>query len=86
MEVPEYRKGRNFIRVGDAVKVTPSRKGKKDGFLGTVRAIHAAAVGPSGPQVVRVDVFGGPGKRVPALRSLTPDRLQRVAQSRNRHA
>jgi hypothetical protein len=34
--VIEYRMGRNFIRIGDTVRVTPSAPHKHDGGLATV--------------------------------------------------
>ena len=75
-QVDAYRVGRNFIRVGDVVKVRPSRPGKHDGFRGKVRAIFQ-----EGDAVTRVDVWGGANGGA-SLRSFTPDRLTRVAQSR----
>lgn len=38
-EIEEIRVGRNFIRKGDVVRVTPSSPGKRDGGLATLQKI-----------------------------------------------
>jgi hypothetical protein len=65
---------RSWIRIGDVVKVAPSRKGKRDGFLGTVRKIHVAD-----PADVSLEVFGGPAGKAPAIRTI---RLERISRTR----
>ena len=54
----EYRTGRNFIRIGDIVRVRP-RPGRRDGFEAKVRAILADERG----EVTEIEVFGGPAGR-----------------------
>jgi hypothetical protein len=78
--VEEIRLGRNFVRAGDVVRVTASREGKRDGF----RAIFRHAVLDDDGQVKHVEVYGAPGQRAKAFRTFTLDRIQRVAQSRQR--
>lgn len=70
--------GRNYLRPGDVVKVTPSKPGKRDGFEGRVLRIRQAGD-------VEVDVVGGPGGRG-GVRTFKLERLRRVAQTRRRNA
>lgn len=76
----EIRLGRNFIRPGDTVRVLPSRPGRRDGFLATVREI---VVDDSG-SVKHVEVMGGPNGRPRAFHALRLERIARVAQTKAR--
>lgn len=78
VKVQQYRAGRNFIRVGDVVKVkaTPHRR---NGFKAVVRAIR---VDEKTQEVAEVEVYGGPPGHAMA-RTFRRDRIERVAQSRN---
>ena len=78
LAVDEYRRGRNFIRVGDVVRVTAT-PGKRNGFLATVRAIF---LDEQTYDVSEVEVFGGPPGRA-MVRTFRPERIQRRAQTRN---
>ncbi len=78
VKVDRYRVGRNFIRVGDVVRVKAA-PGKRNGFKATVRAIK---VDERTGHVGEVEVFGGPAGRA-AFRSFRRERIERVAQSRN---
>lgn len=66
---------RNFIRVGDVVKVAPSAPRKRDGFEGRVMAIH-----DEGWQVV-FQLLGGPHGRL-HTRFIRSERISRVAMVR----
>lgn len=70
-EVTEYRVGRNFIRVGDTVKVK-SRPGKRDAHLARVRRIITVE-----GEVVEIEVVGPKG-----FRTFLPERIERVAQTK----
>jgi len=72
--VTELRVGRNFVRVGDVVKVTPSKPRKHDGFLTTLRSFEVNGDG----EIIGFNCTGRDG----ASRSLTLDRLQRVQQTK----
>lgn len=76
MTVTEYRDGRNFVRVGDLVKVAPSRPGRRNGFVSRVRRIHfdEATLQPTG-----VDVVDGTG----AIRTVRPERITRKRQPKD---
>ena len=82
MNVTEYRMGRNYVRVGDIVKVKPSAPKKRDGFEARVRAITVKQdpAKPFGIQVVFEVVGGARGRCM--IRNVRPDRIQRVAQVR----
>ncbi len=81
--VPEYQPdGSNYIRVGDIVKVKPSRPKKRDGFEGRVREIRTDDEGT----VTELVIVGGPVGRATATRFMRPDRIKRVAQTRNGQA
>ena len=74
--------GRNKVRIGDTVKVKPSRKGKRDGFLARVTNLYRVG------EEVHVEVFGGRtdnrGRQVGVgMRTFTLDRIQRVRQTRD---
>lgn len=77
MKVQQYRAGRNFIRVGDTVKVKPM-PGRRNGFKAVVRAI---SIDEGSAEVVEVEVFGGPAGRA-MTRTFRAERIQRVAQTR----
>lgn len=79
-QLTEYRTGRNYIRIGDVVRVRP-RPGRRDGFEARVRSIRGDDAG----EVNEVEVFGGPAGRQ-AIRTFRPDRIERVAQSRHRES
>jgi hypothetical protein len=76
VEITEFRRGRNFIRVGDRVHVKPSRPGKKDGFDSKVRRILANPDGT--PQALEVT-----DPRNGAIRTLRPERIERRRQAVN---
>ena len=78
VKVQQYRAGRNFIRVGDAVKVKAT-PGRRNGFKAVVRAIR---VDEGTQEVAEVEVYGGPPGHAMA-RTFRRDRIERVAQSRN---
>lgn len=71
----EYRLGRNFIRVGDVVKVTPSSPGKHDGFEARVLAIY-----DQDGEIV-FQLLGGTRGRL-HTRFIRAERIRRVAQVR----
>lgn len=72
--VAGYQPNRNWIRVGDTVKCRPLAGGR---FEARVRSILADEEG-----VVReVEVYGGRGGRA-AIRTFSPERITRMAQSR----
>lgn len=72
----EYRDGRNFVRVGDLVKVAPSRPGRRNGFVSRVRRIHfdEVTLQPTG-----VDVVDGTG----ATRTVRPERITRKREPKD---
>lgn len=74
--VTQYRKGRNFIRVGDVVRVRPE-PGRRNGFMAKVRAIF---VDERMNEVAQVEVFGGRTGRA-MVRTFCADRIERVAQT-----
>jgi hypothetical protein len=76
IKVTRYRTGRNFIRVGDHVRVKPSGR-KRDGFRAVVRTIR---VDEETGHVREVEVFGGAGGRA-MIRTFRPDRIERLAQT-----
>lgn len=78
VNVEKYRVGRNFIRVGDVVRVKAA-PGKRNGFTATVRSIK---MDERTRQVGEVEVFGGPPRRA-MVRTFRRDRIERMAQSRN---
>ena len=77
LKVSEYRRGRNFIRVGDVVRVKVLA-GKRNGFEANVRAI---TVDERTGEPVEVEVFGGARGRG-MIRTFRADRIERVAQTR----
>lgn len=81
--ITEVRFGRNFIRLGDIVRVKPSRKGKKDGFDARVSRLLTNEAG----QLIEVEVVepmgAFSGKSFGRLRSFRPDRIERKSQTKN---
>ena len=73
-KLDKFKMGRNYVRIGDHVKVKPSSKGKRDGFKARVLMIRADDAG----MVEYIDVAAPNGN----LRTLPVARIQRVAQSR----
>lgn len=80
MRLQEWRPegSRNFIRVGDVVKVLPSPNLKATSFEAIVRGIEADD--ETGEAKV-IEVLGGKKGRL-MTRFVTPDRIKRVAQTR----
>lgn len=75
-DLSEVRVGRNFIRVGDTVRVTPSAPKKRDGYRGKVTRIRMVE------GTVTFDVIGAPRGRVPGTHTMFAERVVRVAQTR----
>ena len=73
--LPEYRVGRNYIRIGDTVHVKPSRPGRHDGFDSKVLRIRGNAV----VGAVSVDVTDPHNGNV---RTLPTERIERKAQTK----
>ena len=73
-EVPGYRPGRNWIRVGDTCYCRPTSGG---GFEARIRRILADDAG----DVKEIEVFGGRRGRA-AIRTFRPEQIRRLAQSR----
>lgn len=72
-ELAEVRLGgRNFLRPGDPVRVLPSRRGRRDGYVATVRSIRDTRDG------VEVEVVGGPQRN---FRTFRLDRLARTTKA-----
>lgn len=74
--------GRNKVRVGDTVKVKPSKPGKRDGFDARVTRIYRVG------EEVQLEVFGGridgKGRQVGVgMRTFTLDRITRRRQTIN---
>lgn len=76
LKVSEYRRGRNFIRVGDVVRVK-ALPGKRNGFEAKVRAVK---IDERSGEVVEVQVFGG-ARGQGMIRIFRPERIQRRSQS-----
>lgn len=72
---------RNFIRVGDVVKVAPTAPNKRDGFEARVLAIHIDWVEDDGTERVVFQVVGGARGRL-HTRFIRAERVKRVAQVR----
>ena len=77
LKVSEYRRGRNFVRVGDVVRIK-ALPGKRNGFEAKVRAI---TVDERTGEPVEVEVFGG-ARGQGMIRTFRADRIERVAQTR----
>jgi hypothetical protein len=77
LKVNEYRRGRNFIRVGDVVRVK-ALPGKRNGFEAKVRAI---TVDERNGEPVEIEVFGG-ARGQGMIRTFRAERIERVAQTR----
>ena len=72
--ITEYRPGRNFIRVGDTVKCKP-KVGK------SFKAVVTQIAQRDETGEIEITVIGGkPGFK--AIRTFTPDKIDRVAQTR----
>jgi hypothetical protein len=76
-QLTEYRAGRNFIRLGDIVKVTTPEKGSK--LTGRVTRIDGDTDG--NVTAVHYLVVGGRDSQIGKSRATTADRIERVAQS-----
>lgn len=72
-----YRQGRNFINIGDVVRIRPTN-GKRNGFQARVRAIKVDA---TTGDPAEIEVFGGPAGRA-MVRTFGPERIERLAQTR----
>ena len=75
-DLQSFRTGRNWIRVGDVVKITRSREGKKDGYHAELKGLRQEA------GVWYVEVFGAAGSLTPATRLLPLTRVERIEQSK----
>lgn len=85
IRLDEYRPrgGRNYVRVGDLVAVTPPEKGRR--FLAAVVRIDADDATGDVVQVhlaVRLTLSGAVHPRAGTSRCVTPDRIARIAQTR----
>jgi hypothetical protein len=76
--VSEIPLGSRTVRAGDAVRVLPSRKGRRDGFVGTFREAKLDDAG----NLVHVEVIGGPIGRPVAFRALRPERIVAASAAR----
>lgn len=72
--VTEYRRGRNYIRLGDRVRIRPT-PGRRNGFDAIV---HGIRIDESTGAVREVDVFGGRAGRA-MFRTFRPDGIERLA-------
>ncbi|HSH59108.1 MAG TPA: hypothetical protein VK988_05595 [Acidimicrobiales bacterium] len=77
LKVSEYRRGRNFIRVGDVVRVK-ALPGNRNGFEAKVRAI---TIDERTGEPVEVEVFGG-ARGQGMVRTFRAERIERMAQMR----
>jgi hypothetical protein len=77
VKLTEDRTGRNFIRIGDIVRVRP-RAARRDGFEVKVRAVLPDESG----ELAEIEVFGGPGG-CHAIRTVRPERIERRAWTRH---
>lgn len=73
----EFRLGRNFVRKGDMVRVSPSRAGKHDGFV--ARFVYADN-DRGGTYLMLQEVTTVKGGRVIpcGFRTLKPERVHRL--------
>jgi hypothetical protein len=78
VDVDRVRLGRNWLRVGNRVHVTPRRPRGRDGFDAPVTRLLRYP-----DDRVEVEVHGSPNGRAPALRTFRLDRTRRRAQTRN---
>jgi hypothetical protein len=79
-EVSAVRLGRNWLRVGDRVHVTPSRPGRRDGFDGRVTRVLRYP-----DDHVEVEVRGAPSGKAMSARTFFLDRIERRVQTRSGH-
>jgi hypothetical protein len=77
-EISEVRVGRNWLRIGDRVRVRPRRAHGRDGFDGRVTRLLRY---PDGH--VEVEVRGTRNGRAVTGRTVVLDRVRRRAQTRN---
>lgn len=81
-ELTKFRVGRNFVHVGDVIRVKPSKPRKRDGFDTSVRRITGNGHGLA----VSVEVVDPNGR----LREVYVDRVERrdqtIARSRYNEA
>jgi hypothetical protein len=66
---------RRTLSVGDSVRCSPL-VGKS--YVGKITRILLNESG----EVSEIDVFGNPGKRAPAMHTLTPERVEPIPQKR----
>jgi hypothetical protein len=78
-EVDRVRVGRNWLRVGDRVHVTPRRPRGREGFDAPVTRLLRY---PDGR--VEVEVWGAPDGKAAALRTFRLERIRRRVQTRRR--
>jgi hypothetical protein len=78
-QLTEYRAGRNFIRLGDIVKVTTPEKGSK--LTGRVSRIDGDSDGTV--TAVHYVVVKGRPNQIGKSRVSLPDAIERVAQTKN---
>lgn len=81
--ITEYRVGRNFIRLGDTVRVLPSKPGRRDGFRATVTRIEALDDGSPVAVHLGVTLTASGGSRHPQAgmsRVVPPARIERCHQ------
>lgn len=74
-EIRDPQGGRNFIRRGDTVKVSPP------GSTTFKARFHHAVLDDDG-SIIEIEVFGGPAQRCPAFRTVRPHSVYRVAQTK----
>mgnify|MGYP000505796306 FL=1 len=79
-KIEQYRAGRNFIRLGDIVK---GKLPGKSAFLGKVTEIQADDDGEVTGVFVTIiaKINGDPHGHMGKWRCLTPDQIERVAQT-----
>lgn len=81
LKLDEYRTGRNFVRLGDEVIARPEGMGP---YRGRVIEIHADDEGNVEwvQVVIALKLNGAPHGHAGKWRIVTPDRIQRVAQTK----
>ena len=80
LKLTEIRHGRNYVRVGDLVKVRPSRDGKHDGFV--ARFLYADT--DRGGTFYALQELDHGGRPV-VFRFLKPERVKRLAMTKQPH-
>lgn len=76
----EVRHGRNYVRKGDLVRVGPSRSGKHDGFLAKFLYGGTDREGP----FYALQALDSGGRPV-AFRFIRPERVKRLAMTKQPH-